>query len=118
VRKYQIFAAMIPILLLSHTEAKSFSAGDVFTACTSPDQTAKTMCAIYMTGFMDGMTLDQLTHSKICLPEGMTGNGVKAVFEKFMRENPTLQNEAGASPPGAVVGLALFQAYPCPGAMK
>jgi hypothetical protein len=122
VRKYLTVAAVIPILLLSHFEAKSLSTGEVFAACTSTDKTAETMCAIYMTGFMNGITFDQITRgdgpNKICMPKGITGNDVKVIFEKFMRDNPKLQNETKLDQPAVVVGMALFQAYPCPGAIK
>jgi hypothetical protein len=72
---------------------------------------------MYMAGFMNGMTFEQLTRrngpAKICLPEGMTGDQVKSVFEGFMRDYPKLQAEKGLDQPGLVVGMALLRAYAC-----
>lgn len=51
----------------------------------------------------NGMTFEQLTQgngpAKICLPEGMTGNRVKSVFEGFMRDYPKLQAEKDLTNP-------------------
>jgi len=80
------------------------------------------MCGVYMAGFMNGVTFEQLTRgngpTKICMPDGIDGNRVKQLFEGFMREYPKLQTEAGLDQPGLAVGMALLRAYPCAGVMK
>jgi hypothetical protein len=90
--------------------------GELFGYCTGNNQTARTMCALYMAGFMNGLTIEQLNPKKVCMPEGMTGSRVKEVFEGFMRDYPNLQTDAHLDQPGIIVHLALYRAYPCPGA--
>jgi hypothetical protein len=53
-----------------------------------------------------------------CMPEGITTTRFKEVFEGFMRDYPGLQSEPGLDHPELIIGMALFRAYPCPGALK
>lgn len=120
-QKYLLIALAMPFALLSRAEAKNITtAGDLFASCTSTIELESTVCAVYMAGFMNGVTFEQITrgdgHQKICLPAGMTGKRVKTVFEGFMRDFPKLQQ--GENNPAAVIGIALFKAYPCPGSIK
>ncbi len=119
-RKYLIIALAIPLGSLARAEAKTMTAGELFEACTSTIKTASGVCTVYMAGFMAGMNVEQLTRGdgpqKVCMPEGITGERVKAVFEGFMRDYPKMQK--GEAEPSLTIGFALFRAYPCPGTIK
>jgi hypothetical protein len=69
-----------------------------------------------MTGFLDGMRVEQLTPGKACMPKGMTGNRVKTVFEDFMRDYPKRQTETIGPP--FIISSALFRAFRCPSSTK
>lgn len=104
--------------LLMPDEGRSQSAGDMFRYCTGSDTTLSTMCGLYMAGFMNGVSFEQTTRGngaqKICMPNDITGERVKEVFEGFMRDYPKLQNDPRINKPEIIIGMALLRAYPCP----
>ena len=101
---------VVPLGLLTQGEAKAMSAAELFTMCTN--KTTSGTCGVYMAGFITGMIFGS---KKVCLPKGITGNQLKTIFESFMRNYPKLQTEDVDS--GFTIGLALLEAYPCPGTM-
>lgn len=121
-RPLRTSVAIVALSLFTYQEAAaqstSLNTETLFAYCTSKNQTANTMCALYMAGFMHGVTTEQLIRGdgpqKLCLPQGLTGNQVKDIFEGFTRDYP----KAGFDHPGLVIHLALFRAFPCPGAMN
>jgi hypothetical protein len=102
------------ILLLTYCESNALSVGDLYRFCVSSDKQLATMCGLYMAGFMNGMNFEQLKPHKICMPEGLTGERVKQVFEGFMRDYPKLQTAEELDQVSIIVGLALVRAFPCP----
>lgn len=126
-QKYLLIAFVIPLALLTPAEAKSMAtAGGMFASCTSTVKIESDVCAVYMAGFLAGVNMEQISrgdgHQKTCLPLGITGARVKTIFEGFMRDYPKVQElekeENTKHLLELTIAMALFRAYPCPGAIK
>jgi hypothetical protein len=104
----------VGVLLFTSHESDALTVGDLYRFCTSSDQALATMCGLYMSGFMSGLSFQQTRPQTICLPEDITGRRVKQAFEGFMRDYPKLQTAAEIDQISIIVGLALIRAFPCP----
>jgi len=112
------FGCIILTWLFLPYESKSQSAGDVFRACISADTAMNDLCSVYLAGFVNGIYFEQANRGggsqKICLPDDLTGERVKELFEAYMRDYPKLQDQPKLDQPSIIIGTALLRAYPCP----
>jgi hypothetical protein len=76
------------------------------------------LCSVYLAGFMNGIYFEQANRGggsqNICLPDDLTGERVKELFEAYMRDYPKLQDQPKLDQPSTIIGTALLRAYPCP----
>ncbi len=90
--------------------------GDFYRSCTSDEPALVTSCRLYMEGFLTGLNFEKTRPHTICLPDDVSGNQIKRVFDRFMRGYPKLQNDPSINQEelAVVIAMALVRAFPCP----
>lgn len=81
--------------------------------CKEEGQINITICAHYMMGLYDGVSLLRYIYkldAQFCKPMAVSGEQMRLIFLKYMREHPERLHESAAP----LLFSALADAYPCP----
>jgi hypothetical protein len=92
--------------------AASFTGVELFDLCFRKGTDGQLACTSYVRGFADGVVFEGLMtggDAKYCPPQSLPVKDIRLIVEKYLKDHPDqLSKEAGA-----LVGLALHQAFPC-----
>jgi hypothetical protein len=92
--------------------AASFTGTELFDLCFRKGTDGQLACTSYVRGFADGVVFEGLMtggDAKYCPPRSLPVKDIRLIVEKYLKDHPDqLSKEAGA-----LVGLALHQAFPC-----
>jgi Rap1a immunity proteins len=107
------FNARVAVLMIGWaTPAASFTGVELFDLCFRKGADGQLACTSYVRGFADGIAFEGLMvggDAKYCPPQSLPGREIRLIVEKYLKDHPDqLGKEAGA-----LVGLALHQAFPC-----
>ena len=84
----------------------------MFDLCIHKGADGRLACTSYVRGFADGVAFERLMmggDAKYCPPQSLPAKDIRLIVEKYLKEHADqLGKEAGA-----LVGLALHQAFPC-----
>ena len=92
-----------------------FTGNDLHTLCTLDTEKTKTACRMWITGFLNGLTMAQVLSKQqnkepvTCIPNGVTGDQARMIVEKYMRDRPNVLHLSGEP----IAAFALTRAFPC-----
>jgi Rap1a immunity proteins len=110
---------MVPLLigfLVASPAYAGMTGSTLYAACNTRTEHGETTCSLWMSGFGSGMySAQRLAHRNhlpavTCFPDEISGTEVRAVVEKFMRDNPALLHFDA----DVLATTALGDAFPCP----
>jgi Ssp1 endopeptidase immunity protein Rap1a len=91
--------------------AETITGNVLYQTCSSPDQSSKQSCGLYIAGLLAGVIISKDKKlPSVCPPEKVTGQQAQLIVEKFMREHPDVLD----LPANAIAYTALGIAFPCP----
>lgn len=95
--RYGQILAALTVIGTAPTQAQTGLS--LFTMCASASQVEQMTCAMYISGFVQGLQLAKDLQGVVCVPENLTGMEATEVFVR------TLRDMAKAAKSGKGVGL-------------
>jgi Rap1a immunity proteins len=107
-----IVVAMCTLATGSQADNDETSGMQMLRACEAQDALLSGICQGWMTGLSTGLSLRPWLDQNLpaCLPPGLTGDQVRLIVIKFLKEHP----EQLHYPASLIAGNALHSAFPCP----
>ena len=107
-------AAIVMALILTSTAVLADSrGGDLNASCTStPGTKGDLICRAYLNGYLDGVTMDQITREQrapICIPDHTSTDQMREAVMNFAKAHPDTLYFGSPE----FVAAALMQAFPC-----
>jgi hypothetical protein len=94
--------------------ATSFTGVELFDLCFRKGVSGELACTSYVRGLADGIAFASIMaggKSNYCPPPSVQAKEMRVIVDKYLRDHrDQLTKEAGA-----LVGIALYQAFPCKG---